>query len=139
MTTADLIDTRRENVRRLMREAGGPTALATQLGYANGSYIAQVAGPNPHKPITEKVAREWEAKLGIPAGWLDRQPDWDREFAERLLELVALIAEQAAAAGVKLTQRQMTRMAQLVHEHGRKAGRIDRDYIARLIELLAGK
>lgn len=135
----DPITIRRENLRRLMHERGGPTALASELGYANGSYIAQVAGPNPRKAITEKVAREWETKLGMPVGWFDRNTSWDREFTERLVEIVAMIAELATVARVRLSEKQMSLLAQLVREHGHATGKLDRGYAGRLIELLASR
>lgn len=51
-------DTRRDNVRALMKTWGGPSSLAKKLGHANGSYLAQIAEPNPRREISEKVARE---------------------------------------------------------------------------------
>lgn len=48
-------DTRRENLRKLIRQWGGPTSLAKKLGHANGSYIAQLAGPHPSREVSERV------------------------------------------------------------------------------------
>ena len=62
-------DQRRDNLRALMTQWGGPTSMAKKLGHSNGSYVAQLAGPNPSREISEKVAREMEAKLGLPIGW----------------------------------------------------------------------
>jgi hypothetical protein len=50
-------DIRRENLRTLIKTWGGPTSLAKKLGHANGSYLAQIAGPHPRRDISEKVAR----------------------------------------------------------------------------------
>jgi phage repressor protein C with HTH and peptisase S24 domain len=73
MTKIDAHATRLENLRRLAAALGGPTQLSYKLGYANGSYLAQLAGPNPTRPVGEKVARDIEAKLGLPAGWMDQE------------------------------------------------------------------
>ena len=62
-------DIRRENLRALMKTWGGPTSLAKKLGHANGSYLAQIGGPNPRREISEKVAREIETKLGLALGY----------------------------------------------------------------------
>lgn len=59
-------DVRRTNLRRLMQQWGGPTALAAHLGHSNGSYLAQLAGPNPKREVGERTARQIEAKLGLP-------------------------------------------------------------------------
>ena len=50
-------DKRRENLRRLIGQWGGPTSLSKKLGHANGSFIAQIAGPNPRREISERTAR----------------------------------------------------------------------------------
>lgn len=66
-------DYRRENMRRYIGANGGPTAVSKQLGYSNGSYLVQMTGPNPSRPITEKSARFFESKLGMEPGSLDRE------------------------------------------------------------------
>jgi hypothetical protein len=40
-----IYDIRRDNLRRLIGQWGGPTSLSKKLGHSNGSYIAQLAGP----------------------------------------------------------------------------------------------
>lgn len=50
----------------------GVNELARQLGYANASFLSQMAGPNPIRAVTEKTARRFETRLGLPAGSLDR-------------------------------------------------------------------
>lgn len=59
------------NLRRLIVEFGGSGKLAKKLGYTNASYLAQIAGPNPIRPITEKTARRFEQSLGLQIGVLD--------------------------------------------------------------------
>lgn len=62
---------RRDNLRALIAEHGASN-LASQLGYTNPSFLSQMAGPRPIRDITEKTARRFEAKLGLPKGYLDR-------------------------------------------------------------------
>ena len=70
-TMTKINDHRIENLRRLMREHDGPSALAAKLDYANGSFLVQMAGPNPSRPITEATARKIEEKLKLPVGYMD--------------------------------------------------------------------
>lgn len=66
-------ETRRENLRKLIAERGGANALAKALGYTNASFLSQMCGPTPMREVTEKTARSFEAKLGLPSGTLDRE------------------------------------------------------------------
>lgn len=65
-----LTATRRANLRRLAG-AHGSGVLAQRLGYTTGSYISQMIGPNPVRPVTERTARVIEQVLGLEPGWLD--------------------------------------------------------------------
>lgn len=67
-TTAEI---RRENLRLLMKQHHGPKNFAAVLGYKNGSFLVQMAGPNPTRPVTENTARTIEEKLGFPPGTMD--------------------------------------------------------------------
>lgn len=69
-TIATGSETRRANLRRLMDQMG-TNQLARSLGYANASFLNQMAGPNPIRGVTEKTARRFEAALGMPQGTLD--------------------------------------------------------------------
>lgn len=65
-------DNRRENLRRLTSENGGPSAVAKRLGYSNGSFLVQMIGPSPMRPVSERTARRVEEAFGLPEGTLDR-------------------------------------------------------------------
>lgn len=71
-----LSEVRRENLRKLISRSGGPAALSAKLGYASPSFLAQLAGPNPTREVTERTARTFEQKLGLPEYALD-QPGAD--------------------------------------------------------------
>ena len=67
-------DIRRERLRELI-EKHGAGKLAGMLGYRQPSFLSQMAGPNPNRPITEKTARNYERKLNLPEGYLDTPPE----------------------------------------------------------------
>lgn len=45
--------------------------LAAALSLYDGSYISQMIGPKPRRRFTETIARRFEYKLKLAAGWLD--------------------------------------------------------------------
>ncbi|UZZ64561.1 transcriptional repressor [Curvibacter phage PCA1] len=75
MNMATVSDYRRENLRKLIDNNGGPLALATKLGYVNSSFLVQMAGPSPIRDVTEKTARAYEEKLGLEPMSLDKEVD----------------------------------------------------------------
>jgi hypothetical protein len=83
----DIWETRRENMRRLIAATNSRAkGVSAKLGFANSSYVVQMAGPNPSRPISERNARTFELKLGLEPGALDRPlPD----------EYLALVSSKA--------------------------------------------
>ena len=130
-------DQRRENLRALTKQWGGPTSLARKLGHSNGSYLAQLIGPHPSRDISEKVAREIEIKLNLPVGWLDsEQGNGTRQVDDSVLgECVRAVAAALRDAGVKATPDQMADLASLTYEHAKLTGRIDEAFIKRIVRL----
>lgn len=127
---------RRENLRALTKEWGGPTSLARKLGHSNGSYLAQLIGPHPSRDISEKVAREIEIKLNLPVGWLDSEHTTARQVDDSVLgECVRAVAAALRDAGVKATPDQMADLASLTYEHAKLTGRIDEAFIKRIVRL----
>lgn len=68
----NIADIRRTNLRALIEQHGGVSRLSEKLGYRSPSFLVQQAGPNPSREVTEKSARNFEQKLGLPAGTLDQ-------------------------------------------------------------------
>lgn len=66
-----VLDVRRANLRTLADRYEGAAGLGRALGYTSGSYISQMIGLVPSRPVSEAIARTVESKLGLPAGWLD--------------------------------------------------------------------
>lgn len=97
-TKPSITDLRRDNLRSLIRERyhNSPSALATDCGYTNGSFIVQMAGPSPTRVVTEKTARKIEQSLKLPEGWLDQ--DHSREAARAVHEAPAPYVVHAAAS-----------------------------------------
>lgn len=131
-------DTRRENLRGLMHQWGGPTSLAKKLAHANGSYVAQLAGPNPSREVSEKVARDMEAKLGLPIGWLDQEHAGNgRQLDdETLAACVRAVAAEIRDANLKPDPDAYANLVGLAYEHTKLVGRVDETFIQRIVRLI---
>lgn len=131
-----IYDTRRDALRQLMQTWGGPTSLAKKLGHSNGSYLAQLAGPHPSREISEKVAREMEAKLGLPLGWMDQEHNGTRQLDDEALgACVRAVAAALRDVGHRATPDQMADLAALAYEHTKLVGRVDEAFINKLVRL----
>lgn len=94
-TSNKVADHRRENLRALMKKHE-PQHLAAKLGYANSSFLVQMAGPNPTRPVTEKSAAKFEQALELPAGALSEPP---QTFAQ-YIGVAAPVATHTTAAPI---------------------------------------
>lgn len=68
---ATIYEVRRDNLRKYIEEHGGPTSVARALGLSGPSYLSQLTTANRYRYVSEKTAREYETKLGLPEGWFD--------------------------------------------------------------------
>jgi hypothetical protein len=129
--------TRRENLRKLMTEWGGPTSLSKKLDHSNGSYLAQLAGPHPSREVSEKVAREIEGKLSLPLGWMDQDNNGGGRKVddETLAMCVGAVAAAVRDAGLKPDAKTYGNLVQLAYEHTKLTGRVDENFIQRLVRL----
>jgi hypothetical protein len=128
---------RRDNLRKLQVEWGGPTSLAKKLGHSNGSYLAQLIGPHPSREISEKVAREIETKLALPSNWLDAEHGASpRQVDDNTLALcVGAVAAAVRDAGAKVAPQAYGTLVTLAYEHCKLTGRIDESFIQKLVGL----
>jgi hypothetical protein len=135
---ASVYETRRENLRKIQVEWGGPTSMAKKLGHSNGSYLAQLIGPHPSREISEKVAREIESKLSLPTGWLDApRGDQARKIDDDTLgECAGAVAAAVRDAGLKPAPKTFGELVTLAYEHTKLTGRVDEPFIQRLVRLL---
>lgn len=136
----DVHKVRRANLRSLIEKWGGPTTLAKRLGHASGSYLAQLAGPNPSREVNEKVARSIEQSLDLPLGWLDQPHNGDRAAGRKRdvdVTVVSRVIELASAALGKhqVPASTLAELVALVYEHAQEHGAIDERYLQRLVNL----
>ena len=129
---------RRDNLRALMAQWGGPTSLAKKLGHSNGSYVAQLVGPNPSREISEKVARDMEAKLDLAVGWLDQEQAGNPRVVddEALSACVRAVAAAVRDAGLRPDPETLGNLVGLAYEHTKLAGRINEPFIQKLVRLV---
>lgn len=135
---ATIFELRRDSLRRLMRQWGGPTSLAKKLGHSNGSYIAQLAGPHPTRDVSEKTAREIELKLGLPDNWMDKPHKGEPGQPETslLIDVVAAAKDAIDSAGLKTSKTTFADLVDLVYEHSAEGCTVDLAYLRRLVKLL---
>lgn len=133
-----VFDIRRDNLRKLMEQWGGPTSLSQKLGHSNASYMAQLAGPHPTREVSEKTARDIEGKLGLAVGWMDKphkalpgQPD-----TNTLIEVMALVQDVLDAEGIKASKSKLAELVALVYERQQETSAEERAYARRLVSLL---
>lgn len=132
-------DTRRDNLRKLIREWHGPTSLAKKLGHSSGSYLAQLAGPNPSRDISERTAREIEQCLDLPPGWLDRDqpPGPARPLDEvAISDAVRSVSACLRDANLRLDPEKTAMLVTLVFERRQETGIVDEAWVRRLVAML---
>lgn len=147
----DVVDIRKVNLRALVAKYEGPSALSKKLGYSNGSYISQMIGPRPIRPLNEKTCRKIELKLGLPARWMDQDHQGKpakggvREepatykvgSAERLdSELLRKVAQAIEDAGIPYAAGKFGDVVTMLYEEAvRTGGKIDEQYLVRVLRL----
>lgn len=135
----DLFELRRKNLQRLVKERGGTNAVAHMAGYANGSFLSQMIGPNPSREVSEKTARSIETALIIPSGWLDEQHEEGiSDDGEQLTLPKALgrIAEELSSRGTKsLSAERFGELCALLFDQCQSLGYVEQTTLKRLIRL----
>lgn len=130
---------RRDNLRALLTQWGGPTSLAKKLGHSNGSYIAQLVGPHPSREVSEKVAREIEGKLNLPIGWLDKEQTAPTVLDDQVLsDCVRACAAAIRDAGLKPDPDRYAILVGLAYDYLRLTGRMDEAHLNKLVRLMKG-
>lgn len=142
---------RRENLRELVHQWGGPTTLAKHLKYANGSFLSQMIGPNPSRDVTEKVARNIERRLGLEEGYLDRSREKPTKISaaessaiseppgtssDRIASAVTLVQDICERANIKLEPRKFGCLVALACKSP-LTGASWEQYVVSLLELVA--
>lgn len=154
---------RRENMRRLIADRG-LKPLAAALGYKNSSYLVQMCGPHPIRPVSEANARRYEEALGLAAGTLDLDPSldpgrpasdaWDGTDRRAkpaaspvvagtdtpvIAEVVRVTTQMIGEAGLTMTPERFANMVTLVLADAREHGDHARpEFIKGLVEIVKG-
>jgi hypothetical protein len=137
-----VFDTRRERFRAVIEARGGPKIIAKKLGYSSTSYISQTTGKNPTRVINEKPARAIEQLLGLPAGYLDHEDDapGGAPSIDVQAPLVAEIVQHVMSIIEDRKQRpsaeKIAGVVALAYEHATSAGKVDREFVQRLLRLV---
>jgi plasmid maintenance system antidote protein VapI len=134
-----IMENRRRNLRVLAEQWGGVNGLAKKLGYSGGSYISQMT--SGYRPITEKTARRIEKDLRIrPSGWMDEPHDLPIAPAQIdeavLIQIMRSVASVMDEVGISANISTQQRIVELVYENAKSTGRIDDEFIRRVVDLL---
>ena len=133
-----LLKARRENLRRVVKQLGGPTATAKLLGHANGSFLPQLIGPNPGRDISERVARDIEEKLQLPLGSLDNAETIEAGSADSEglgYAMSLLLNELGHEAILRIDEQKFADLCAAVLCQYREAGRVTPSFIQRIVRL----
>jgi hypothetical protein len=123
---------RRARLRELIRKRGGVVALAKALGYANASFLVQMAGPSPTRAVSERTARLIERKAGLPDGWLDQDIGKSARMPISVLRDVTGASERL---GLALPQTKLADIVDFVCAHSTAPNR--QKFIGDLLPLVA--
>ena len=116
------------------------TNLARKLGLARGAYISQLLTDPPVRSVSEKTARSWEAKLGLPKGWMDggthATPVGPGVDAKLLAEVLQGVNEALRVAKVTLPAQQLADLVAMLYSDAQVAGKMDHGRLAMIVGLL---
>ena len=106
------------------------------------SYLSQLIGPNPTRPISEKTARSIEAKLKLATGLLDAEgppPELRGAVSADLLDNVMVAVDTAMElAGWKLADEKYRALVSHLYKAHSKRGDtvVDREEVQTLLRLV---
>ena len=129
--------TRIANLRLLIAQWSGPSALAKKLHLSGPSYLSQLIGGA--RPVTEKTARKYESLLGLPSGWLDEPRDAggktarvDADLVTRAVLLVGALLEET---GTTVKPSKFADIVAMVYEEAARGGELREGFVKQLINL----
>lgn len=59
------------NLRSMLKVYDDSQAALARALNVSAAHVTHIIGENPVRAIGERMARDYEAKLGLPQGWLD--------------------------------------------------------------------
>ena len=88
-----LMDIRRLNLRKIIRDNGGVKEAARRASSAghkrNASQFTELCGPTPSRNIGDKLAQALEQEFGLPPGFLDIPPPDETRHSDPFIAGVA--------------------------------------------------
>lgn len=139
--TPNVYERRREHLRLLIEQWGGPGALARKLGYKNSSFLVQMCGPSPTREVTEHTARRIEQALALPTGWLDDHSDNKAAVPHvdmsQVATIIRVLVQTAEDEGIKLTPAKLGDLVALVYQDAEAHdNKIRQDFIDKVLQLV---
>lgn len=133
---------RRANLKRVVEELGGPTAVAKRLKLSGPSWLAQIM--SGHRAFTEKTARKFEKGLGLRQGSLDldshyaesAKPTTVNREVPQVMETINVIQSLLTARNQTLTQVKFGQVVDTVFSHVIKTGKVDPVLVEKILDLL---
>lgn len=137
-----LQEIRRRRLRAYCKKTSA-TEVSKRLGYAQGSFISQIAGPKPTRDFTEKSARSFEKDLGLEEGYFDidevegvsslQAP----EVVALFKEVILLVGHICASENISLHPSKFAEVIILAYEDTLEHGNRPRPhYISQIVTLL---
>lgn len=144
INTMSQMDTnRRGNLKRVVDELGGPTAVAKRLKLSGPSWLAQIM--SGHRPFTEKTARKFEKMLGLKVNSLDLPDHYTAESVKpvivnrdvpQVIDTINVIQSLLATRNQTLTQVKFGQVVDAVFSHVLKTGKVDPNLVEKILDLL---
>lgn len=126
------------NLSVLVKQFGSELKLAQKIGHKNGSTLNQLK--SGARNFGERLARDIEEKLDLPAGWMDAAEHAtttpqaiDATLLARVMETVTAAATHA---GVKLSDNKLAELVALVYTDSTKGLAFDAVRITHLLKLM---
>jgi hypothetical protein len=95
-----LTEIRRENLRKIITDVGGVSALARKIGSASPSFLSQMTGPKSDRNVSEKTCRDIEQKLGLPHLSMDSPTGSLVAPTQDIMALLKMVAKVCNEEGV---------------------------------------
>lgn len=124
---------RRRNLQLLIDRHGSVATLGQALGYKSGSRVSHMLGS---VGMSEKVARDIEARLKLADGWLDGDADGARPNmpnTEWLVDICMVIAQSVTAK--KFDKKKRDKLIVFAYSNAEQRGAVDVAEVNKLIAL----
>lgn len=135
-------DIRRANFSRVVQELGGHAAVAKRCKLSGPSWVSQLILGN--RVFTEKSARKFEKRLGLPYGSLDRAESFGPEDKPVIVNRdVPAVTEAFKCVELLLTRRKQTltntqygALVDVVFSQALKHGEVDAELAEKILDLM---